>query len=315
VIERRNPASGVSPSGLAFAVASYALWGLLPIYFVGAIPTGAIELVSWRIVLSLVFCLVLLTVTRGWAALAVIMRDGRSMALLAGASIFILVNWLVFVFAVLNGQVVEAALGYFINPIFTVLLGVVLLRERLRPLQWAAVGISAVAVVVLAFNYGAVPWIALALALSFGLYGLVKKQVGPKVDAVSGLTIETAYLVLPAIAALVVVGMTAGLTLGAVSPWHTVLLLCAGVVTATPLLLFAAGARRLPLVYMGLVQYLAPVLQLIVGVFIMQEPMPPARWIGFGIVWLALIVLTVDMFVHGTRQRAAAMAAVAEAQP
>lgn len=314
MIDRRAPGEAISPSGLAFAVASYGLWGLLPIYFIAAFPTGAVELVAWRIVLSLVFCAILLTITRGWRAFAAIVRDGRSMGLLAIASVVILVNWLVYVYAALGNHVVEASLGYFINPIVTVLLGVLVLRERLRPLQWAAVGISVIAVVVLAVNYGQLPWIALVLAVSFGTYGLVKKQVGPKVDAISGLTIETAYLALPAAAALVVIGVTSGLTMGSVSVWHTVLLSLAGVVTAIPLLLFAAGARRLPLVYLGLVQYLAPVLQLLIGVFVLHEPMPAARWIGFGIVWLALIVLTVDMFVHGTRQRAAAMAATAEAQ-
>ncbi len=143
----------------------------------------------------------------------------------------------------------------------------------------------------------------------------MKKQVGPKVDALSGLTIETGYLFIPAGVALAVIGLSGGLTLGSVGPWHTFVVLIAGVVTATPLLLFAAGARRLPLTVIGLVQYLAPVLQLLIGVFVLHEPMPAARWIGFGVVWLALIVLTIDMFVHGTRQRAAAMAATAEAQP
>jgi chloramphenicol-sensitive protein RarD len=306
---------GVSASGLGFAGSSYLLWGLLPLYFVATFPVGPVELVAWRIVLSLVFCVLLLAVTRGWRALGTILRDRRSMLLLLAASLFILVNWLVYVFAVFTGHVIEASLGYFINPIVTVLLGVILLRERMRPLQWAAVGLSAVAVVVLAVNYRAVPWIALTLAFSFGFYGFMKKQVGPKVDAISGLTIETGYLVVPATVALVVIGMTGGLVFGTVGVWHTVIVLLAGVVTATPLLLFAAGARRLPLVYIGLLQYLAPVIQLLIGVFVLQEPMPVARWIGFGIVWVALVLLTADMFVHGTRQRAAAMAATAESQP
>lgn len=305
----------VSASGLGYAVGSYALWGFLPLLFVAAAPIGPIELVAWRIVLSLVFCVILITVTRGWAALGAILRDRRSMLLLLAASLFILVNWLVFVFAALSGHVIEGALGYFINPIVTVLLGVVLLRERMRPLQWAAVGLSAIAVVVLAVNYGAVPWIALLLAFSFGFYGLMKRLVGPKVDAVSGLTIETGYLFVPAGIALIVIWVGGGLVIGTVNVWHTILVLSVGIATAVPLLLFAAGARRLPLVYLGLTQYLSPVLQLLVGVFVLREPMPPARWIGFAIVWLALILLTTDMFWHGTRQRAAAMAATADAQP
>lgn len=304
----------VSASGLGYAVSSYALWGLLPLFFVAAAPIGPVELVAWRIVLSLVFCALLLTVTRRWGSLGAILRDRRSMLLLLAASLFILVNWLVYVYAALAGHVIEGSLGYFINPIVTVLLGVILLRERMRPLQWAAVGLSGVAVVVLAVNYGSIPWIALLLAFSFGFYGLMKKQVGPKVDAVSGLTIETGYLFIPAGAALLVIGLTGNLVFGTIGVWHTLLVLSAGVVTAVPLLLFAAGARRLPLIYLGLTQYLAPVLQLVVGVFVLQEPMPPARWIGFAIVWLALILLTTDMFINGTRQRAAAMAATAEAQ-
>ena len=163
-MEPKAAEAGVSPTGLGFAFSSYALWGLLPVYFIALLPIGPVELVAWRIVLSLVFCAFLLTVTRGWSAFAAIVRDRRSMLLLAAASIFILVNWLVYVFAALSGHVVEASLGYFINPIVTVLLGVVLLRERLRPMQWAAVGISVVAVVLLAINYGGLPWIALSLA-------------------------------------------------------------------------------------------------------------------------------------------------------
>jgi chloramphenicol-sensitive protein RarD len=298
----------VSGSGLAFAVSSYVLWGFLPIYFLLLAPSGPIEIVSWRIVLSLAFCALLLTVTRGWGRFRVILADRSSMVTLAIASVFILVNWLVYVYAALSGHVVEASLGYFTNPIVTVLLGVFVLRERLRPLQWVAIGVSVIAVLVLAIGYGAFPWIALVLAFSFGFYGLTKKRVGPKVDAISGLTMETAILVPLAAGALIVIAVTTGLSFGTVSPLHTVLLASAGVVTAVPLLLFAAAARRLPLVYMGLVQYFAPILQLIVGVVILKEAMPVERWLGFGIVWLALIILTIDMFVHSSRQRSAAEA-------
>ena len=187
-------------------------------------------------------------------------------------------------------------------------LGVLVLRERLNATQWVAVGISIVAVVVLAFGYGQLPWIALVLAFSFGFYGLIKKRVGPKVDAVSGLTLETAWLTPLAIAQLVFVAMTTGLTMGTVSPWHTTLLLMAGAITAVPLLLFAAASRRLPLIYMGFIQYFAPFIQFLVGVVILQEPMPPERWIGFGLVWVALIVLTIDLVrsARTSRRRRAA---------
>jgi chloramphenicol-sensitive protein RarD len=302
-----SPASTTVGTGLALAISSYALWGFLPLFFIFLVPSGALEIVAWRIVLSLVFCLFLLTVLKGWPALMVIVRDTRTMLILGAAGVFILINWLVYVFAAVSGHVVEASLGYFTNPIITVVLGVVLLRERLRPLQWTAIAISAGAVLVLAVNYGQFPWIALALATSFGFYGFIKKSVGSRVDAVGGLTIETAWLAPLAIAQLVVLGVTGTLTMGTVSPIHTFLLLSCGAVTAIPLLLFAAASRRLPLAYMGLTQYVAPVLQFLVGVFVLNEDMPPARWMGFALVWVALILLTFDMFAAGRKSRRASL--------
>lgn len=293
----------MSRPGLAFALASYLLWGFLPVLFVSLRPSGPIEIVAWRIVLSLVFCALLISATRGWPRLLAIARDRGTLGSLSLAAVFIVVNWVVYVFASLSGHVVEAALGYFTNPIVTVLLGVIVLRERLRPLQWIAIGVSAVAVLILAIGYGSFPWIALTLAFSFGFYGLVKKRVGPKADAISGLTIETAVLAPVAAVALVIMGAANGLTIGTAGVAHTLLLLSLGVATAVPLILFAAASRRLPLTYMGLVQYIAPILQLLVGVVLLKEAMPPERWLGFGIVWLALAILTVDMFAHSGRQR------------
>ena len=292
--------------GLAFAASAYVLWGFLPLYFSTLAPAGAIEIVAWRVVLSLVFCAALLTVTRGWAALLTIVRDRRTMLIMGAAGVFILINWLVYVFAALSGHVVEAALGYFTNPMVTVLLGVIVLRERLRPMQWTAIGISALAVLVLAVNYGKFPWIALALAFSFGLYGFIKKQVGGRVDAISGLTIETAWLTPLAGIVLVVIAVNGDLVMGTAGTAHTVLLLLAGGITAIPLLLFAAAARRLPLAYLGLTQYLAPVIQFLIGVFIFREDMPFARWLGFALVWIALVVLTIDMFRSNRAARRAA---------
>ncbi len=289
--------------GLAFAVGAYGLWGLLPIFFVSLAPASPVEIVAWRVVLSLVFCGLLIIVMRTGREFVRVLRDRRAMLVLALAGGLILVNWLVFVFGTLTGHVVETALGYFINPIVTVLLGVFVLRERLRPAQWAAIGLSGVAVVVLTVDYGAVPWIALALAASFGAYGLVKKRIGVGVDAITGLTMETLALSPLAAVALVVLAATTGLTIGTVSPLHTVLLASAGVVTAVPLLFFAAAARRLPLTLLGIVQYLAPVLQFLFGVYIMHEQMTAARWVGFAIVWLALAVFTVDL-VAAARRRA-----------
>ena len=293
--------------GLAFAIGAYGLWGFLPLYFRVLAPAGAIEIVAWRILLSLAFCALLLTVTRGWGSFVVIARDRRTVLILGAAGLFVLVNWVVYVFATLTDHVVEASLGYFTNPIVTVLIGVIVLRERLRPLQWTAIAISAIAVLVLAINYGQFPWIALALAFSFGLYGFIKKQVGGRVDAISGLTIETAWL---APLAGIVVGILAAngeLVVGSQGAIHTSLLLAAGVITAVPLLLFAAAARRLPLVYIGLSQYLAPVMQFLIGVFLFHEEMPTARWLGFALVWIALVVLTADMLRSNRSARRASL--------
>ncbi len=291
---------GVSRPGLAFAVAAYGLWGFLPVYFIALEPAGPIEIVGWRVLLSLVFCALLIGVTRAWRPFAALLRNRRVLLTMGLAGVLIFVNWQTYVFATLTGQVVEAALGYFINPIVTVFLGVLVLRERLNLTQWIAVGISIVAVIVLGVGYGSLPWIALILAFSFGFYGLIKKRVGPKVDAVSGLTLETIWLAPLAVLQLVFVAMTTGLTIGTVSAWHTVLLLLAGAVTAVPLLLFAAASRRLPLIYMGFIQYFAPFIQFLVGVVVLREPMPLERWIGFGLVWVALAVLTFDL-VRGVR--------------
>ncbi|WP_436408279.1 EamA family transporter RarD [Agromyces zhanjiangensis] len=291
---------GVSRPGLAFAVSAYALWGFLPVYFIALAPSGPVEIVAMRILLSLVFCAVLIAVTRTWRAFRALLRDRRVVLIMGVAGVLIFANWLTYVFAAVTGQVVEAALGYFINPIVTVFLGVIVLRERLNAVQWTAVGISIVAVVVLAVGYGQMPWIALVLAFSFGFYGLIKKRVGHRVDAVSGLTLETAWLAPVAVVLLVVVASTSGLTIGSHGGWHAALLLSAGAVTAIPLLLFAAASRRLPLIYMGFIQYFAPFIQFIVGVVVLGEPMPPERWAGFGLVWLALVVLTFDL-VRGAR--------------
>ncbi len=286
----------VTGAGLAFAASAYVLWGVLPLAFVLLVPSTPVEIVSWRIVLSLVFCALLLTVTGGWRRFAALARDRTAVITLAIAAIFILINWSGFIYAATSGHVVEASLGYFTNPIVTVLLGVLVLGERLSLLQWVAIGVSGIAVLVLAIGYGAFPWIALVLAFSFGLYGLAKKKVGPRADAIGGLTMETLLLSPLALAALGWVAVTSGLTIGTRDTVHTVVMLSVGAITATPLLLFAAATRRLPLVYVGLVQYLSPLMQFAIGVWVLHEAMPPERWAGFAIVWLALAILTIDAF-------------------
>jgi len=287
-------------AGLLYGIAAYGLWGLMPLYFLQMAPAGAFEIVGFRILFSLVFCIVLLAVTRGFGRFRGLLGDRRAVASFALAGGLIWVNWTVYVLAAVTGRVVDAALGYFINPIVTILLGVIVQRERLRSVQWVAIGISALAVVVLAVETGSVPWISLGLAFSFGFYGLVKKRLG-RIDAVSGLTLETAWLAPVAAVQLAVVGATSGLAYGAAGWYPTLMLTSAGVGTAIPLLAFAASTRRLPLSVVGFLQYLAPILQLGFGVLVLHEPMPFARWIGFALVWVALLVLVGESIVRSAR--------------
>lgn len=299
-----------SRSGLWYAVGAYLLWGLLPLYFLTLAPVGPWELVALRILLSLIFCGILIAVTRNWSAFWSLVRTPRILFLFAAVGALIWVNWTVYVLAVLNDQVIEASLGYFINPLVTIFLGVFILRERLRPLQWTAVAISFVAVTVLTIGYGHVPYLALILAFSFGLYGFVKKKAGPQVDAVSGLTLETLWLAPVAVVQLIWVANTTGLTYGNEGVANTVLLSLAGIVTAVPLLMFAAAARRVPLVYLGLFQFAAPVMQFLVGVLLLHEEMTTSRWIGFVIVWFACALLVVDVLRTARVARLSASTAV-----
>ena len=216
-----TPAERERTLGGVYALVAYLLWGFLPLYFLLLVPTGPWEVVAWRVILSLGFCAILLTATRAWGKLLAILRNRRLVMWTIIAGVLIYVNWQVFVLATLTGHVIETSLGYFINPIVTVLLGVLVLHERLRPTQWVAIGIAAAAVVVIIVGYGAFPWIALTLAFSFGTYGLVKKQIGPSVDAVSGLTLETLWLTPVAIVQLLIVGATTGITMGQISVAHT----------------------------------------------------------------------------------------------
>lgn len=291
-------------AGVAYAGGAYLLWGVLPLYFLLLVPTGPWEVVAWRVLLSFVFCLLLLTVMRGWAAFGVIVRQPRLVGWTALAGVLIYVNWQVFLIGTLSGNIVETSLGYFINPITTVLLGVFVLKERIRRLQWAAIGIAAVAVIVIVLFYGEFPWIALSLTASFGVYGLIKKKIGPAVDAVSGLTLESFWLIPIAVVQLILVAATpAGITMGSHGAWHAVLLAFAGVATAVPLLLFAAGTRRINLTVIGMIQFITPVMQFIIGAVVLGEPMPAERWAGFIIVWVAILVFVIDLLLAARRGR------------
>ena len=266
--------------GLLFGIGAYGCWGLFPAFFPLLKPAGAVEILAHRIVWGFLFLVVVVAAVHRLRDLRAI--NGRTWVLLALASALISVNWLIYVYAVNNGHVVDAALGYFINPLVTVLLGLVVFGERLNRAQGAAVGIALAAVVVLTVQVGAPPYIGLGLALSFGLYGAVKKAV--PVDPRVSVGIETALATPFAVGYLIV--LQAG--------GQAVLLVLAGVLTAVPLLLFAAAAHRLPLVTMGLLFYMTPIMQLSWGVLVGHEPMPPARWLGFGLIWVALAVFTVD---------------------
>jgi chloramphenicol-sensitive protein RarD len=264
------------------------------LYFHLLAPAGAWEILSHRILWTLLLCGAVLAVRRDFGWCRSVFANPRMLAAVTLAGLLLAVNWTIYVAAVVAHHVTEASLGYFLNPIVTVAIGVVVLRESLRPLQWVAVAIGLTAGVYLTIDFGRPPWIALGLAFSFALYGLMKKRVGTTLGALQSLTSETAMLVPVALAVLVWVGLRGETTFTVDSPTHPLLLASAGLVTAAPLLLFGAAARRVPLVTIGLLQFVTPVLQLLCGVLLLGETMSTSRWIGFAIVWVALLVLTLD---------------------
>lgn len=288
--------------GALFGFSAYLLWGLFPLYFYALAPAGAWEILAHRIMWTLVLCLLVLTVRRDWTWVRPLLKRRRFVLGIGFAAVVLAVNWTVYVAAVGSGHVTEAALGYFLNPIVTVGLGVLVLGERLRPLQWVAVGVGLAAAVFLTVTGGTFPWIALSLAFSFALYGLSKKHLGATLPALHGLTVESAILTPVAVGLVLWLGISGNQTFTTGAPWHPTLLVLSGVVTAVPLLLFAAAARRVPLVTIGLLQFVTPVMQLLCGVVLLGEHMTSERWVGFGIVWLALVLLTIDSLVS-TRSR------------
>ena len=305
-------------SGLILGLGAYLLWGVLPLYFPLLRPAGPAEIIAHRIVWSLAFCALVLIVTRTWGTYTAALRDRRTLGTLSVAGALIAVNWLTYVFGVLNGHTVDTALGYYINPLVTVALAVVVLGERLRPMQWAALGTGACAVVVITLGMGRLPWIALILAASFGLYGLIKNRVGRTVTALASLAVETTVLSPVALAYLLWLATTGTAAFGQHGAGHMAALGAAGVVTAVPLLMFGGAARRLPLSVVGMLQYLAPTLQFILGLAVFHEAMPAARWWGFGLVWLALVILTTDGLRNSRSvglRRGAVRAATVPARP
>ena len=278
--------------GLLFGFTSYILWGLFPLYWPLLQPASPLEIVSHRAVWTLVFCLIVLALTKQIHSTFAVMKNPRAMAALLLSTILVSINWVTYIWATNNGHIVEAALGYYINPLIIIAFGVLLLREKMRPLQWLAVAIAAVGVLVLTIDYGRLPWIAISLALSWGSYGLVKKKLN--MGALDGLAIETLISLIPYAGYLIYLGHQGTGQFGH-SIGLTLLLFSAGAVTAIPLLLFNGSTTRLPYSTIGLLQYITPTLQFSIGVWIRHEDMPAARWIGFLIIWLALIALGVDL--------------------
>jgi chloramphenicol-sensitive protein RarD len=284
--------------GLLLGATAYGLWGLFPLYWPLLEPAGAVEILAHRIVWSMITMGLIVVLFRRTAQVRAIVADRRTFLLLASAAVVITVNWTTYIYGVNNDRVVETSLGYFINPLVTVLMGVLILHERLRPLQWAAMGVATVAVIVLTIDYGRLPYIALILAFSFGTYGLLKKTAD--VGAVESLAVETSVVAPLAAIYLGWLAMSGGSSFGTEGGGHALLLASTGIVTAIPLICFGAAATRVPMTTLGLLQYLAPVLQFAVGVFVYGEDMPASRWAGFVLVWIALGMFT---FEANTRRR------------
>ncbi|MDE2306850.1 MAG: EamA family transporter RarD [Xanthomonadaceae bacterium] len=304
-----------SRAGLIFGVTCYMVWGLFPLYVAQLEFASALEIVAHRIVWSLLLCLGLLALTRRLPEFVAVLRSPRQFGALALAAALIACNWLTYVYAATTGQVLQASLGYFINPLLTVMLGVLVLRERLRPAQWLAVSIGLVAIVVIAVGQGRPPWLALALAFSFGFYGLSKKLAGRSVGPIPSLTVET--LVLAPLALLALAWLNSrGQTHFAVHGANSALLLMStGIATTLPLITFAAAARRLPLSTLGLLQYIGPSLQFLIAVAIAHEPMSPSRWTGFAMIWTALLMVSLDALHTQRRRRRQAAANAPELEP
>jgi chloramphenicol-sensitive protein RarD len=280
-------------AGLLFGVSAYTLWGLFPLYWPLLKPANPLEIVSHRAVWTVVFCVIILGITKSLKSTLATFKRKHVAIKLFSTSVLISINWLVYIWATNNGHVVEASLGYYINPIIIIAMGVILLHEKMRKMQWISIAIASTGVLILTIDYGRLPWIAIALALSWGSYGFIKKSLG--LGALEGLAIETMISSVPYLGYLIYLGSqgTGQFGNGVVI---TTLIISAGAVTAIPLLLFNGATTRLPFTIIGLLQYITPTLQFAIGVWVLHEDMPAARWIGFVIIWIALVVLATDLF-------------------
>lgn len=282
-----------SSVGLLYGLSAYLIWGSFPLIIAAASFADPFEVVVWRVVFGFIFAALLVSIVGGWKEILQIVKSAQRLKWVAVASLMIYINWVVYVVAVATGNVIESSLGYFINPLVTVLFAVLLLKEKLRPMQWVALSIGAVAVVVLTLDYGRLPFIAIALAVSFGIYSLAKNRVGKKIPALQSFTIESGLVVPVALVQLWLVSQSAQIMLfsGFV---ETSILVGFGILTAIPLILFGAAASRVPLSTIGFIQYLTPTIQFSIGFFVFGEPMPAVRWVGFALVWVSLAILTFD---------------------
>jgi chloramphenicol-sensitive protein RarD len=296
--------------GIGYGLSAYLIWGSFPLVIAMLSFADPFEIVVWRVIFGFAFGLAVILVTRKFSEYLSVFKQPKQLLWISLAAVVIYINWQVYVYAVADNHVLEASLGYFINPLVTIALATIFLKEKLNVLQWVAVGLGGVAVLILTFNYGQPPVIALTLALSFGIYGLAKNRLGGKVSALSSFTVETTLLLPLGIVQLVVLAGMMQIQFGYAGLAPSLGLAAYGVLTAIPLLLFGAAAKRVPLSYIGFMQYLTPTLQFLLGLFVFQEPMPAARWLGFAMVWFALSILSFDA-LRQLRNRSRLVAPVA----
>ena len=296
--------------GIGYGLSAYLIWGSFPLVIAMLSFADPFEIVVWRVIFGFAFGLAVILVTRKFSEYLSVFKQPKQLLWISLAAVVIYINWQVYVYAVADNHVLEASLGYFINPLVTIALATIFLKEKLNVLQWVAVGLGGVAVLILTFNYGQPPVIALTLALSFGIYGLAKNRLGGKVSALNSFTVETTLLLPLGIVQLVVLAGMMQIQFGYAGLAPSLGLAAYGVLTAIPLLLFGAAAKRVPLSYIGFMQYLTPTLQFLLGLLVFQEPMPAARWLGFAMVWFALSILSFDA-LRQLRNRSRLVAPVA----
>ena len=285
-----------TPKGLSYGLSAYLIWGSFPLIITLLAFAGPWEIVVWRIVFGFLTAAAIIAARKDFKQLIAVVKNWKQFRWVLASTVLIMINWQIYVIGIVNHQVIESSLGYFINPLVTIALAVIFLKEKLSTLQWIAVGFGLTAVLVLTFNYGQPPWLALSLAFSFAVYGLAKAKLGNAVSAVNSFALESGLLLpVAAIQLWLVSVQPAGITYLSHGVWGAIGLSFYGVMTAVPLIFFGLAAQHLPLRYVGFMQYLTPSIQFILALTVFHEPMPAARWLGFGIVWAALALLSFDL--------------------